>query len=54
LKLRNCHKSAEISDGSNANNIGSKITEFLPQFAEICGFAIVFNGWAVLSYSKNN
>jgi ABC-2 type transport system permease protein len=32
---------------------GSSITELLPQFFALCGFAVVFNTWAVLSYRKS-
>jgi ABC-2 type transport system permease protein len=32
---------------------GSSITELLPQFFALCGFALFFNIWAVLSYKKN-
>jgi len=32
---------------------GSSIAELLPQFFALCGFAVVFNGWAVLSYKKS-
>ncbi len=32
---------------------GSTLKELLPQFFVLCGFAIAFNVWAVLSYKKN-
>jgi ABC-2 type transport system permease protein len=32
---------------------GSGISELLPQFFALCGFALFFNGWAVLSYRKS-
>jgi ABC-2 type transport system permease protein len=31
---------------------GSSMTDLLPQFFALCGFAVVLNGWAVLSYRK--
>jgi ABC-2 type transport system permease protein len=31
---------------------GSSMAELLPQFFAICGFAMFFNGWAILSYRK--
>jgi ABC-2 type transport system permease protein len=31
---------------------GSGMTELLPQFFTLCGFAVILNGWAVLSYRK--
>ncbi|HMI08637.1 MAG TPA: ABC transporter permease [Flavobacterium sp.] len=33
---------------------GSGFKDVLPQFAAIIGFAIFFNGWAVLNYRKTN
>lgn len=33
---------------------GSSFSEMMSQFFTLCGFAIVFNTWAVLSYRKNN
>jgi ABC-2 type transport system permease protein len=33
---------------------GSSMSELLPQFFALCGFAVVFNGWAVLSYKKSS
>ncbi|MCC8146350.1 MAG: ABC transporter permease [Bacteroidales bacterium] len=33
---------------------GSGILELLPQFFALCGFALFFNTWAVLSYKKSN
>jgi ABC-2 type transport system permease protein len=33
---------------------GSAYSELLPQFLALCGFAIVLNGWAVLSYRKSS
>jgi ABC-2 type transport system permease protein len=32
---------------------GSSIKELLPQFFSLCGFAVVVNTWAVLSYKKS-
>jgi len=32
---------------------GSSMKELLPQFFALCGFAVVFNTWAVLSYRKS-
>jgi ABC-2 type transport system permease protein len=32
---------------------GSGMRELLPQFFALCGFAVVFNAWAVMSYRKN-
>ena len=32
---------------------GSSMRELLPQFFALCGFAVVFNAWAVLSYKKS-
>jgi ABC-2 type transport system permease protein len=32
---------------------GSSIKELLPQFFALCGFAVVFNAWAVMSYKKS-
>ena len=32
---------------------GSSITELLPQLFALCGFAVAFNSWAVLSYRKS-
>jgi ABC-2 type transport system permease protein len=31
---------------------GSGLGELLPQFGALCGFAVVFGGWAVVSYKK--
>ena len=31
---------------------GSSMRELLPQFLALCGFAVVFNAWAVISYRK--
>jgi ABC-2 type transport system permease protein len=31
---------------------GSSMAELMPQFLALCGFAVFFNGWAVLSYRK--
>ncbi|MBX2841287.1 MAG: ABC transporter permease [Flammeovirgaceae bacterium] len=33
---------------------GSSFNELIPQFIALCGFAIFFNGWAVLSYKKSS
>jgi len=33
---------------------GSSMKELLPQFFALCGFAVVFIGWAVLSYRKSS
>ena len=33
---------------------GSSFSDLLPQFWALCGFALFFNGWAVLSYRKNS
>jgi ABC-2 type transport system permease protein len=33
---------------------GSAMSELLPQFFALCGFAVVFNGWAVLNYKKSS
>lgn len=33
---------------------GSGIFELMPQFIALSGFAILFNGWAVISYRKTN
>ena len=32
---------------------GSSIKELLPQFFALCGFAVVVNAWAVMSYKKS-
>jgi len=32
---------------------GSSMRELLPQFFALCGFAMVFNAWAVMSYRKS-
>jgi ABC-2 type transport system permease protein len=32
---------------------GSSMSELMPQFYALCGFAVFFNAWAVLSYKKN-
>jgi ABC-2 type transport system permease protein len=32
---------------------GSSMKELLPQFFALCGFAVVFNTWAVISYRKS-
>ncbi|MCL2247084.1 MAG: ABC transporter permease [Lentimicrobiaceae bacterium] len=32
---------------------GSSMRELLPQFFALCGFAVVFNAWAVMSYKKS-
>lgn len=32
---------------------GSAMRELLPQFFALCGFAVVINIWAVLSYKKS-
>jgi ABC-2 type transport system permease protein len=32
---------------------GSSMTELMPQLFTLCGFAIFFNGWAMLSYKKS-
>jgi ABC-2 type transport system permease protein len=32
---------------------GSGIAELLPQFLALCGFALFFNAWAILSYKKS-
>jgi ABC-2 type transport system permease protein len=31
---------------------GSGMRELLPQFFALCGFAVVFNAWAIMSYKK--
>jgi ABC-2 type transport system permease protein len=31
---------------------GSSMSEMMPQLAALCGFAVIFNCWAVLSYRK--
>jgi len=33
---------------------GSSIKELLPQFFALCGFALAFNAWAVMSYKKSS
>lgn len=33
---------------------GSGFADLLTHFAALCGFAVFFNGWAVLSYRKSN
>ncbi len=33
---------------------GSAFGEMMPQFFILCGFALVFNSWAVFSYQKSN
>jgi ABC-2 type transport system permease protein len=33
---------------------GSSATELMPQLFALCGFAVFFNGWAVLSYKKSS
>jgi ABC-2 type transport system permease protein len=33
---------------------GSGMKELLPQFFALCGFAVVFVGWGVMSYRKNS
>lgn len=33
---------------------GSSMSELMPQFFALCGFAAVFDGWAVISYKKSN
>lgn len=33
---------------------GSGLNDLIPQFWALCGFALFFNGWAVLSYRKNS
>jgi ABC-2 type transport system permease protein len=33
---------------------GSSMAELMPQFFALCGFAVFFNGWAVLSYRKKS
>lgn len=33
---------------------GSSIMELLPQLFALCGFAIIFNIWAIISYKKSN
>jgi len=32
---------------------GSSMKELLPQFFALCGFAVMFNAWAVMSYRKS-
>jgi len=32
---------------------GSSMKELLPQFFALCGFAVAFNAWAVMSYKKS-
>jgi ABC-2 type transport system permease protein len=32
---------------------GSSMRELLSQFLALCGFAVVFNTWAVMSYRKS-
>jgi len=32
---------------------GSSMKELLPQFIALCGFAVMFNAWAVMSYKKS-
>jgi ABC-2 type transport system permease protein len=32
---------------------GNGFFDLLPQFFTLCGFAVVFNGWAILSYRKS-
>ena len=32
---------------------GSSMKELLPQFFALCGFAVTFNAWAILSYRKS-
>jgi ABC-2 type transport system permease protein len=32
---------------------GSGVADLIPQMFALCGFALFFNGWAVLSYRKN-
>jgi ABC-2 type transport system permease protein len=33
---------------------GSELPDLIPQFFALIGFAVFFNGWAVISYRKNN
>ena len=33
---------------------GSTFNEMIPQFFALCGFAFVFNAWAIISYKKSN
>jgi ABC-2 type transport system permease protein len=33
---------------------GSAMTDLLPQLITLCGFAVFFNGWAVISYRKRS
>lgn len=33
---------------------GSGVTELIHSFLSLCGFAVFFNGWAVLSYKKSS
>ena len=33
---------------------GSGIFDLIPQFIALSSFAIIFNGWAVISYRKTN
>jgi len=33
---------------------GSSMKELLPQFFALCGFAVVFVGWGVVSYRKSS
>ncbi|MEG1762710.1 MAG: ABC transporter permease [Bacteroidales bacterium] len=33
---------------------GSEFKDLLPQFAAICGFAVIFNAWAIVNYKKTN
>jgi len=32
---------------------GSSMRELLPQFFALCGFAVAFNSWAIMSYKKS-
>jgi ABC-2 type transport system permease protein len=32
---------------------GSGMSELMPQLFALCGFALFFNAWAVLSYKKS-
>ncbi len=33
---------------------GSKFVDMIPQFLALCGFAVAFGGWAIISYKKSS
>ena len=32
---------------------GSKFADMIPQFMALCGFAVAFGSWAIISYKKS-